>query len=145
MTRGRIPKAVAAAIYRDVLTPAYRAANSVDGDPVLIRYCRCQDGRCGHCMAGRHEQCTTRLRGPLVGPETWVCTPTGGARTAVWLSGTPCRWVCACVCPPPEPEVRSALFDAGPARAKRHGQPETKRHTELFGQLELFDLAGGAR
>lgn len=141
------PMTAAAAnwIYTEVLTATYRAANSIDGKPVLIRNCRCSGGRCGHCMAGRHEQCYTRAHGPHIGCETWICTQTGGARTAVWLSGRPCRWVCACTCPEPEPEKAPALFDAGPARVKRHGQPETKRHRELFGQLDLFDLAGGGR
>ena len=138
-----MPRPVAAAIYRDVLTATYRAANTVEGSPALIVHCRCHDGRCGHCMAGRHQQCTTRLRGPLVGPEAYVTGRRGEARTAVWLSGTPCRWVCSCVCPPAEPETHPALFDAGPAATKRDGQPETRRHKELFGQLGLFDLAGG--
>lgn len=138
-----MPKTIAQQIYRDVLTATYRAANTVESSPALILHCRCQAGRCGHCMAGRHEQCTTRLRGPLVGPEGYVTGHRGQARTAVWLSGKPCRWVCACTCPAPTPETAPALFDAGPARAKRHGQPESKRHTELFGQLDLFDLAGG--
>lgn len=140
-----MPKPVAAAIYRDVLTPTYRAANTVEGSPALIVHCRCHDGRCGHCMAGRHQQCTTRLRGPLVGPEGYVTGHRGQACTAVWLSGRPCRWVCACACPPDRPETAPALFDAGPARVRRHGQPETRRRKELFGQLGLFDLAGGAR
>ena len=139
-----MPKPVARAIYRDVLTPTYRAANTVEGSPALIMHCRCQDGPCGHCMADRHDQCTTRRRGPLVGPEAYVTGRRGEARTAVWLSGKPCRWVCACTCPAPEPEIRPALFDAGPALTKRHGQPGNKRRKELFGQLDLFDLAGGA-
>ena len=138
-----MPATIAQQIYRDVLTATYRAANTVEGSPTLILHCRCQAGRCGHCMADRHEQCTTLLRGPLVGPEGYVTGYRGQARTAVWLSGKPCRWVCACTCPAPEPEMAPALFDAGPARTKRHGQPESRRRTELFGQLDLFDLAGG--
>lgn len=140
-----MPPAAAAWIYTEVLTPTYRASCTVEGDPVLIVCCRCQGGQCGHCDGGRHDQCTTRRRGALSDPETYVVNTRGGARTAVWLSGTPCRWVCSCTCPPPEPEVRPALFDAGPAGVKRHGQPETRRHRELHGQLSLFDLAGGAR
>lgn len=139
----QMPKPVADAIYRDVLTPTYRAASTVEGDPALILHCACQAGRCGHCGAGRHDRCATRRNGPTVHPETYVTGRRGWALTAVWLSGRPCRWMCACVCPPPEPEVRPALFDAGPSGVKRHGQPETRRHKELFGQLGLFDLAGG--
>ncbi len=139
-----MPLETADLIYREVLTATYRDACTVEGDPALIRKCSCQYGRCGHCGAGRHTSCTTSRVGPIVGPETYITSRSGRARTPVLLSGRPCRWVCVCNCPPPEPETQPTLFDPGPARAKRHGQPDTRRHRELHGQLDLFDLAGGA-
>lgn len=139
----RMTADAAAWVYDEVLTATYRRSCTVEGDPAPILHCSCQGGRCGHCGGGRHESCTTRRVGPIVGPETYIVTARGGALTAVWLSGRPCRWACSCDCPAPEPDVQPALFDPGPARVKRHGQPETKRHRELFGQGALFDLAGG--
>jgi hypothetical protein len=110
-------------VYNTVLTATYRRSCTVEGDPALILQCDCQGGRCGHCAAGRHHQCTTVLHGPIVHPETYIVSRSGGAMTPVWLSGTPCRWMCACGCPAPEP-VAVAV-------------PE-------FEQLDLFALAGGA-
>lgn len=132
-------------VYQMVLTSTYRDSCTVEGNPWLIRNCRCQHGACGHCTSGNHEQCRTHADGPLVGPETYVVNHRGGARTAVWLSGKPCAWRCPCDCPDPEPQIgQLALVDAAPG-IKRHGQPETKHRRELFGQLELFTLAGGGR
>jgi hypothetical protein len=113
----------AAWVYDTALTPTYRRSCTVDGDPALILRCSCQGGRCGHCAADRHHQCTTRLRGPVVGTETYIVSVSGGAYTPVWLAGRPCRWVCPCDCPAPEPIVVAV--------------PE-------FEQLDLFALAGGA-
>lgn len=135
--------AVAERIYTEVLTDLYRRVNTVEDSPALIRQCSCQGGSCGHCRAGRHHACSTRRNGPVVTCETYLTGRRGSALASVLLAGRSCRWMCSCDCPPAEPETRPALFDAGPAATKRHGQPETKRHKELFGQLGLFDLAGG--
>ncbi|GGN40427.1 hypothetical protein GCM10010109_69520 [Actinoplanes campanulatus] len=140
------PMTAAAAdwIYHEVLTDTYRDSCTIEGNPRTIVNCRCHAGQCGHCDAGRHHLCRTKQQ-PHIVCETFIVNHRGAARTEVWLSGRPCRWVCPCDCPPPEPETNPGLFDAGPARVKRHGQPETRRHRELHGQLDLFDLAGGAR
>ncbi|GIE46183.1 DUF6248 family natural product biosynthesis protein [Actinoplanes lobatus] len=140
-----MPAAAADWIYRVVLTDTYRDSCTIEGNPRTIVDCRCHAGQCGHCDAGRHHLCRTRRDGPLIACETYIVNHRGGARTDVWLAGRPCRWMCSCDCPPPEPEVRPALFDAVPVGVKRYGQPETRRHRELFGQLGLFDVAGGAR
>jgi hypothetical protein len=113
----------AAWVYNVVLTATYRQSCTIEGNPRTIVDCCCHGGQCGHCGAGRHHQCTTVLHGPIVHPETYVVSRSGGAYTPVWLAGTPCRWMCACDCPAPEPVAVPV--------------PE-------FEQLDLFALAGGA-
>lgn len=111
-------------VYTVVLTQTYRDSCSADDTDRLIRTCHCQGGPCGHCPAGRHEQCPTRLLGPHPGPETYVVSHTGRARTAVWLLGRACAWRCPCVCPPPVPPPveQLALVGAFGRVSKRYGQ-----------------------
>lgn len=127
------PMTLAAAdwIYAEVLPRAYRS-NTPGQVPHDLRHCRCQGSTCGWCMSPpwRHERCTTRTHGPVVGCETYLLNQ-GGHHPAsgyvpVWLSGTPCAWRCPCGCAVTKtPEV---VAEPEPAVV----------------QLELFALAGGA-
>lgn len=157
-----MPAAAADWIYREVLTAAYRRAVGAEAKgedagvvtgPAVLRMCPCQWGTCHGCLTGHHAGC---VRDRIVTAAAYVIGTRGDVVTvprdgshavhaAVWLFSRQCAWQCPCDCPAPEPEMRPALFDAVPVEVKRHGQPETKRHREMFGQGSLFDLAGGAR
>ncbi|MET9303208.1 DUF6248 family natural product biosynthesis protein [Micromonospora aurantiaca] len=116
-----MPAHAAAWIHDVVLPPKYRQGTT---DPSK---CPCQGGPCGHCDAGRHQQCAVIAWGgaPVVRPETVIVDSRGyvavarGVRSVdVWRSGRPCRWVCSCGCapigcePPPatEPAYQLDLF-----------------------------------
>lgn len=90
----------AAAWVRDVVL----TRRFLDGYDVLIALCPCMWGRCGHCPAGRHQQCPSRRpdfaewrRTHHVSPETYLTGLRGYPRIPVWRAhGPPCRWICPC-------------------------------------------------
>ncbi len=91
-----ISKAVAEWLSKNVLTPTYvKSCGGID----LIRLCACQLGQCGHCGHGDHAKCTTDTawRGNPPGqPATHLVGRTGAALVPVWLTDSPCRWICPC-------------------------------------------------
>lgn len=113
-------------VYDVVLAGPDWHGNGGDRPPHMVRHCRCQGGVCGWCWIGRHAECTTGTLGPVVGCETYLHPESGdGEPVAVWLSGKPCAWRCACTGPTPAAPVA----------------PSASR----IEQLDLFALLGGAR
>lgn len=139
-------------VYEVVLTQTYRRAVGAEGrgnedlqlGPAAVRTCHCQWGPCGHCSAGRVDRCAHRTipDWPRPSPATHIVTRAGGARTDVWLSGTPCRWRC----PGPPGGEQAQLFSAArrPPRLDRGPQPGGRTVADE-NQLSLFDLTGGVR
>jgi Family of unknown function (DUF6248) len=110
-----IPESDAEWIATKVLTRTYlRSCGGVK----LVRLCRCQYGRCGHCGDGRHSKCTTRIGfggNPPAGPHTHLVDRRGGAIAGVWTTGKPCRWVCSCdACAQAQPATPEAAPVAAP-------------------------------
>lgn len=85
-----------------VLPPGYRAGS----EQVYVDWkCACQGGRSGWCTHDSprdHDRCPRSEgwhRHGQPDPETYVISRREwGARTAVWLSGRPCRSLCSCRC-----------------------------------------------
>lgn len=91
-----IPNERADWIAEHVLTGRYLTSC---GGLDLVRMCACQYGRCGYCGLGQHRKCVTRVvwgGKPPARPSTYVVGRNGAALTAVWSSGTACRWTCSC-------------------------------------------------
>lgn len=112
-------------VYQHVLTPAYRDGMGCgEKGPVMVRICPCEWDTCSNCLWGRHAECHERALPGIEAPATRIVDRSGavvvehrtGRLAAVWPSGTPCVWRCACPCVRP-----------------------------VGAQLGLFDLAGGAR
>lgn len=121
-----IPPDAARWIHDVVLPPGLRD----DIRDRLREHCPCQWGPCGHCEAGRHDQCSVVAWGgaPRAHCDTYVTNARGqvavgrGVIADVWRAGRPCRWVCPCGCTP----VGAALPPPGPAAPEQ---------LDLFSQL----------
>ncbi len=97
-------------VATEVLTRTY--LNSCGGVE-LVRMCRCQYGRCGHCGIGRHRSCATRVGwsgNPPAGPHTHIVDRNGAAVVEVWTTGKACRWTCSCTKCAAGCFVQDALF-----------------------------------
>jgi hypothetical protein len=93
---GAMPTSTADLIAKKVLTKTYvKSGGGLD----LVRMCSCQYGPCGHCSAGSHHKCTTRVGfggKPPAGPDTYLQNRRGLVVASVWRSGKGCRWMCPC-------------------------------------------------
>lgn len=114
----------------------------------FLATCACQYGPCGWCSDGRHDRCAHKGEWrPPPSPATWMQDKRGMAIGAVWMTGKPCQWSCSCDCPAPVPPPVEQLALVGEVgRVKVLAEGGQRGHAgELFGQMSLFDLAGGAR
>ena len=62
--------------------------------PVVQGACPCEYGQCGHCAAGRHDQCAELVRGHVA---TYLTTPDGYALAEVHEAGHPHHRGCPCI------------------------------------------------
>lgn len=103
-----MPEDVADWIYDHVLPKRQRDGA---GGRDLMRMCSCQYGRCGHCRAGRHRDCTTARPGPVRSAREWAVVTDRRAQVVaeVWPArGEACRWRCPC---PADHHVQNTLLD----------------------------------
>lgn len=111
-------------VYDVVLTQRYKEGSGAimwtgareqryDGGhgAAFLRACPCETVLCGHCGDGRTHRCTHRSWAPPPVPAAWVVDRAGMAVAAVWMSGRPCRWLCANA-----PRGQLDLFAVGGAR-----------------------------
>lgn len=90
-----------------------------------VGICPCQYGPSGHCAAGNCTKCPRTWEWERHGhpePETHLVSNRHWAALApVWRVGTPCRWLCPCVCHTTVDALFSSPVRTAPKRASVTG------------------------
>jgi hypothetical protein len=120
-----------------------------DDAAALLHVCPCQYGPCGHCTAGRHDQCAHRTPGysdTRRSPLTYLLSRRRFVLAEVWpADGRCCTWRCPCpdpACAVPVSTGREltthvdnvvrTLPAARPARATRRPTPPSASRDEVL-------------